>query len=172
MGLHVNIRHDKFPNQGNNLNKRVKVCFHYDSKHTIEGTIVRDDKESPGECLIKLDNGKYVRAVECQYQIIDKRYSEEKPVVHRSKGIHLEKYKFLYYPQSNTWRHENGSMVREDGDGYSAVIRISDSGIKQYQEYNDLDEDEVLNLMRITSAQYPMAGPTIKRGKGRPKKNA
>jgi hypothetical protein len=31
------------------------------------GTIVRDDIEAPYETIIKLDNGRYLRGVECQF---------------------------------------------------------------------------------------------------------
>lgn len=70
MGLHSNIDIDNFPKQGSLLNTRVKVCFHYVSSQTIEGTIVRDDEEEPGLLIIKLDDGRHVLATECQYQLI------------------------------------------------------------------------------------------------------
>ncbi len=35
------------------------------------GVIVRDDKEEPGEKIIKLDDGRYVLATECQYSIVN-----------------------------------------------------------------------------------------------------
>lgn len=71
MGCHDNIKHDKFPKQGAYLNKRVTVCFHYDTKNTINGTVVRDDVEKPGLEIIKLDNGNYVLTTECQWHPLD-----------------------------------------------------------------------------------------------------
>ena len=70
MGIVQNISHDKFPKQGKLLNQRVRVCFNYDTSHILEGTMVRDDLEAPFEGLIALDNGTYIRAVECQFQPI------------------------------------------------------------------------------------------------------
>lgn len=68
MGVVSNIKHDKFPEQGNYLGRKVKVCFHYDTNNTIPGVIVRDDKEEPHRTIIKLDDGRHVLAIECQYQ--------------------------------------------------------------------------------------------------------
>lgn len=67
MGIHENINFDSFPKQGKLVGKRVRVCFNYDTSRIIRGTIVRDDLEEPGELIIKLDDGRYVRAVECMY---------------------------------------------------------------------------------------------------------
>ena len=67
MGCHKNITINTFPKQGSMLGKRTEVCFHYDTSKTIFGTIVRDDAEDPGESIIKLDDGRYIRATECQY---------------------------------------------------------------------------------------------------------
>lgn len=67
MGCHDNIRHDKFPKQGRHAGKRVNVCFHYDTTKTLLGAVVRDDAESPGELIIRLDDGRFVRSVECMY---------------------------------------------------------------------------------------------------------
>lgn len=70
MGLHENISFDKFPKQGKQLNKRTTVCFSYDTTKRISGIIVRDDMESPGKTIIKLDDGRYVEASECQYTFV------------------------------------------------------------------------------------------------------
>ena len=67
MGCHANITRDKHPIQGNQMGKRVMVCFHYDTEKQIVGTVVRDDIESPFETIIKLDDGRYIRASECQW---------------------------------------------------------------------------------------------------------
>lgn len=66
MGIRKNIGYDTFPKQGN-VGKRVRVCFNYDTSRIIRRTIVRDDAEEPWELIIKLDDGRYVRAVECMY---------------------------------------------------------------------------------------------------------
>lgn len=70
MGCVNNISFDRFPVQGNFLGKRVAVCFHYDTNRILKGTIIRDDREEPGETIIMLDDGRVVKASECQYSII------------------------------------------------------------------------------------------------------
>lgn len=70
MGNHKNITATKFPKQGTWLNRRVEVYFHYGKEGKAQGVIVRDDMEAPFETIIKLDDGRYVRAVECQYSSI------------------------------------------------------------------------------------------------------
>lgn len=67
MGCHPNIAADKYPKQGAYLNKRVKVCFNYDTSEQFLGVIIRDDEEEPGHLIIKLDNGRVLLATECQY---------------------------------------------------------------------------------------------------------
>jgi len=67
MGVVKNVGFDFFPKQGNHLNKRVSVCFRYDSKNCLLGRIVRDDREEPGVEIIALDDGRYVLTTECQY---------------------------------------------------------------------------------------------------------
>lgn len=64
----VNIASSKlWPKQGNWLNLNVKVCFNYDTAMATTGVIVRDDAEEPYRTIIKLDNGLFVLAQECQY---------------------------------------------------------------------------------------------------------
>jgi hypothetical protein len=70
MGAVNSIGIDKFPRQGSHLYERVSVCFHYDTKNTIEGIIVRDDIEEPGVEIIRLSDGRYVLSTECQYSLI------------------------------------------------------------------------------------------------------
>lgn len=70
MGCINTISFDKFPKQGEHVGKRVEVCFHYDISKTVFGTVVRDDYEEPWETIIKLDNGRYIKATECQYAIL------------------------------------------------------------------------------------------------------
>ena len=67
MGVHVNIGKDKFPKQSDWVGKRTEVCFNYNSKDTIMGTFVRDDEEEPNLTIIKLDDGRYMLATECQH---------------------------------------------------------------------------------------------------------
>jgi hypothetical protein len=69
MGVHQNVNYDKFPKQGEWLNKKAKVCFNYDSSKTVSGVIVRDDMEEPFITLIQLDDGRIIRSTECQYSI-------------------------------------------------------------------------------------------------------
>ena len=85
MGCIDTITYDKFPKQNDEnyiyprfkVGSRVKVCYHYDTLKYHYGTIVRDDLEEPFETIIKLDNGRYLRAVECQFSYIDERISDD-----------------------------------------------------------------------------------------------
>ena len=67
MGTVSTIRSDLFPRQGTWLHRRAKVCFAYDTSKFVEGTVVRDDIEEPWQTIIRLDDGRYVRACECQF---------------------------------------------------------------------------------------------------------
>lgn len=69
MGCVKTIDKYNFPRQTGHVNQRVSVCFHYDTSRTVDGTIIRDDAEEPFETLIKLDNGRVLRGVECQYSL-------------------------------------------------------------------------------------------------------
>ncbi len=69
MGCVDTITVYKFPKQSEHVNRRVKVCFHYDTNKWIMGTIIRDDREEPFETLIKLDDGRVIRGTECQYSM-------------------------------------------------------------------------------------------------------
>ncbi len=69
MGVHKNIDYNRFPKQGNLLNKRCRVFFNYDLYNETWGTIVRDDIEEPNVLIIKLDDGRYVLATECQFSV-------------------------------------------------------------------------------------------------------
>ena len=83
MGCIDTITYDKFPKQKDEnykypqfkVGSRVEVCYHFDTSKYHYGTIVRDDLEEPFETIIKLDNGRYLRAVECQYSYIDEEVS-------------------------------------------------------------------------------------------------
>ena len=67
MGVVANVGFDEWPKQGAWLGKRTRVCFNYNTHQAVMGTIVRDDMESPGLCIISLDNGRVVLASECQH---------------------------------------------------------------------------------------------------------
>jgi hypothetical protein len=67
MGVRKNITLSKFPDQGDWLGKRCSVCFHYDTQNQIGGTVVRCDREEPGLCIIRLDDGRVVLATECMH---------------------------------------------------------------------------------------------------------
>jgi hypothetical protein len=71
MGTHSNISADKFPAQGNYHNKLVSVIFNYNTEQRFPGKIVRDDMEAPYETIIQLDDGRVVRAQECQYALVE-----------------------------------------------------------------------------------------------------
>ena len=75
MGCIDTITYDNFPKQINKnyrgVGTRVKVYYHYDTTKYHYGTIVRDDMQEPFETIIKLDNGRYLRATECQFSYID-----------------------------------------------------------------------------------------------------
>ena len=85
MGCIDTITYDKFPKQRDEnykypefkVGSRVEVCYHFDTSKCHYGTIVRDDLEEPFETIIKLDNGRYLRAVECQYSYIDEEVSDD-----------------------------------------------------------------------------------------------
>ena len=67
MGCVETIAFDRFPKQSAHLNRRCEIIFHYDTSRKINGTIIRDDREEPYETIIRLDDGRVIRAVECQY---------------------------------------------------------------------------------------------------------
>ena len=85
MGCIDTITYDKFPKQKDEnykypefkVGSRVMVCYHFDASKCHYGTIVRDDLEEPFETIIKLDNGRYLRAVECQYSYINEEVSDD-----------------------------------------------------------------------------------------------
>ena len=67
MGVKKNVGLQEFPKQGKMLGMSVLVCFNYDTEHTIKGVVVRDDIEEPNQGIIELEDGRFVRTVECQY---------------------------------------------------------------------------------------------------------
>jgi hypothetical protein len=77
MGTHENIGHDKFPQQGYALGKKVKVCYGYDTSKTTYGEIVRDDSEAPYRTIIKLYDGRYILGTECQFSEVEHKLPAE-----------------------------------------------------------------------------------------------
>ncbi len=73
MGVVKNVGFDRFPQQGEHLDKVVEVCFNYDTSRTLKGRIVRDDVEEPYRTIIELDTDpkRYILATECQYRPLD-----------------------------------------------------------------------------------------------------
>lgn len=71
MGCVETITATRFPMQGELLGKRVRVCYHYDTKAVDKAVCVRDDREAPGVAIFLTDGGRYVLATECQYQPLD-----------------------------------------------------------------------------------------------------
>ena len=69
MGCVSTITWLEFPKQSEYVNRRVEVCFHYDTTKTMMGTILRDDRDEPFETIIVLDDGRILRGTECQYSI-------------------------------------------------------------------------------------------------------
>lgn len=61
-----------FPSQGSHLNKQVSCYFNYNTSACVSGICVRDDRGEPWVTIFKLDDGRYILAVECcQYRVID-----------------------------------------------------------------------------------------------------
>jgi hypothetical protein len=69
MGCVNEIAHDRFPPQGAALGERVRVVFHYDTAHVLDGTVVRDDMAPPFRTIIRLDDGRHVLGTECQFSL-------------------------------------------------------------------------------------------------------
>ena len=67
MGVVKGVGFVEYPEQGIYLNTRVEVCFNYNTRLTIMGTVVRDDTTEPGVAIIKLDDDRYVLSTECMY---------------------------------------------------------------------------------------------------------
>lgn len=83
MGVVRNVGTNTFPKQylaGDKtfagIGRKVTVCFGYDTQNSLEGVIIRDDKEYPYRTIIRLADGRVVLASECQFKPlpgIDKR---------------------------------------------------------------------------------------------------
>jgi hypothetical protein len=70
MGVEANVGATEFPKQGPHLHRAVGVCFRYATGDLIGGIVVRDDMEPPYRTIIRLDDGRFVLASECQYTIV------------------------------------------------------------------------------------------------------
>ena len=68
-GNRKNVGFDKFPKQGEELGRKVNVCFNYNTSKIIKGKIVRDDMEKPMRTIIQLSDGRYILGTEGQYSI-------------------------------------------------------------------------------------------------------
>jgi hypothetical protein len=64
-----NIAADQWPKQGGHLGKQVTVVFRYDTSRQFPAVVLRDDNEPPWETILQLEDGRVVRAGECQYSI-------------------------------------------------------------------------------------------------------
>lgn len=85
MGIVKNVGFHEWPKQGSWLGIRTEVCFRYDTRNTILGTVIRDDKEEPYRTIILLDDGRVVDSTECMHSPVkDGRPADECPVCHRS----------------------------------------------------------------------------------------
>lgn len=65
-----NINYDEKPKQSDWLNRKVVVCYNYETDKTENGVIVRCDEVQPGIMLIQLESGFILRSTECQYRLI------------------------------------------------------------------------------------------------------
>jgi hypothetical protein len=72
MGVFAGIDHESFPEQSsyNPPGTKVRVCFKYNTEHTVDGEIVRNDVEDPGVGIIRLADGRHVLFTECMYSIV------------------------------------------------------------------------------------------------------
>ena len=78
MGNVAGVSHDEWPRQAYHA-QPVRVTFNYDLSRVMLGTIVRDDLDPPWETIIRLDDGRYVRGVECQYSAFGDLPQREQP---------------------------------------------------------------------------------------------
>jgi len=71
MGVMKNVSAHTYPKQSEYVGERVAVIFYYDESLAFRGVIVRDDMEAPWRTTIRLDDGRYIMASECQYRFTD-----------------------------------------------------------------------------------------------------
>ena len=74
MGIVKNINATSFPEQyiaDKNvlvgIGRKVNVCFRFNTDIMIDGVVIRDDKGSPFQTIIRLSDGRVVLAEECQF---------------------------------------------------------------------------------------------------------
>jgi hypothetical protein len=67
MGVKKNISATQFPKQGGMLGKHIEVFFDYDTTKIFSAVCIRYDMEYPGEQIFRLDDGRVIRSVECQW---------------------------------------------------------------------------------------------------------
>lgn len=87
MGIVKNIDATYFPEQyiaDKNvlvgIGRKVNVCFRFNTDTMIDGVVIRDDKESPFQTIIRLSDGRVVIATECQFHAsgeVDKNVIEQ-----------------------------------------------------------------------------------------------
>lgn len=53
--------------QGNWLNNKTEVCYHFNTNELEMGIVIRDDMESPWITVIKTERGRYILTTECQH---------------------------------------------------------------------------------------------------------
>ena len=70
MGVCKNVGFERFPRQGCNLQRSVRVCFGYDTARTTTAVCVRDDIEFPCVTIFRLEDGRHVLATECQWSAL------------------------------------------------------------------------------------------------------
>ena len=69
MGVIPNITHEKFPQQSEYVGKKVELCFHYNTLEKVIATVVRDDKEEPGETIFLTLDGRIILSTECHWTL-------------------------------------------------------------------------------------------------------
>lgn len=111
MGINKEITHNTFPAQATRSTE-VNVCFHYDTTHTVRGTVVREDLDSP-VMIIRLVDGRHVLSTECQYSYVSaKELAEERAYLPESFWDELEE-RFNYV------------AIDKNGEAYAFVMEPS-----------------------------------------------
>lgn len=86
-----------YPAQGAFLGKRVRVMFGY-QRPEFKGVIVRDDAAAPGLLIIRLDDGRHVLSLECQYSLDGTGRAPSPPVIEGESSRETNEY--LCYPST------------------------------------------------------------------------
>ena len=139
MGCVNTISYHNFPRQKDSsykypqIGKRVEVCYHYDTSKKHFGTIVRADIEEPFETIIALDNGRFVRAVECQFSFIEEpndvtnktletRCERIREVDAAINKLHVELRSLYLDGLTESQRNNLFDMVMSDGDSHWSYL--------------------------------------------------